>query len=111
MRVLRCCSRKSHHVTVKAEIFGVQYFRYSPTSAVRGRELFGKPVFQVSVLALVLKFSVRFIFGKNVGTEVTENITPPKSSALTVVECCALHRFQSPVSTDPGQHSAWHVLG
>ena len=51
--------------------------------SVRWREIFGKPVFQVCVLALVLKFSVRSIFGKHFGIEVTENQTP-KISAFTV---------------------------
>ena len=49
----------------KAEVLGGVIFRYSPKSAVRQRENFGEPVFQVSVLVLVPKYSVRFIVGKN----------------------------------------------
>ena len=43
----------------KAEIVGGVIFRHSLKSAIRWTEIFGKPVFQVSVL--VPKFSVRFI--------------------------------------------------
>ena len=65
--------------TVKAEISGGVTFSAFPQMSGSVEESFGKPVFQVLVSVLVPKFSVRFIFGQNFGTEVIE-----KSSALTV---------------------------
>ena len=80
-----------HTTNFKSHFLAVEYCKSrnfqrcnSPKSVVWWREIFGKPVFQVSVPVLYRHFRFVLFSVKNIGTEVIENKTPPKISALPV---------------------------